>query len=370
VIRPERNLATTVLAILALLVGLLAWWGWGGGARTPRTGTLASELTEGEFAATDLSLQGAPERAGAASLAALLEIIDRPALQQLERHFSAELADDPDNGELLSNLCEAQRLLGHFEEAADHGGRAVELLPGDGRAHHLYAKALGEQMRNGGVFTAIRLVGTYRDEMATAVALNPQNFRARAEQVAFLLYMPSIGGGDKEEAAQLADQLEQDDPRWGALVQALVCAENGDERGAVVICQRALEGFPADQKLVVTLGGFLEDVGRSAEAEQQYAAVLRGTRSEAYYLALYQQARLNIRRGQKLPASIASMEAFAAAAPYGEFIPPVPGAFYRIGSAWSQLNDREKARAAYGRALELDPDFERAQEALDKLGDG
>ncbi|GEM_PF-1415810 len=386
-----------VMVILALLVGLLAWFGWsraddGGASRLPpdefptdgSPGSVRSSngLTSGSASGPGAAAgDGSGLSAGAAgslsgglseglpTLADLLKHVDRPALEALERRLKAAVEQSPHDGVLRSDLCETARLLGHFDLAAEQGERAISLLPNVSRTHHLYAKALGEQMRSGGLFTAIRLVGSYKEQMAEAIALDSQNFRARAEQIAFLLFMPSIGGGDKDRAAQLADQLEGDDSRWGLLVQALVLAENDDEAGAVAVCEGALDLFPGDQKIAVTLAGLLEDVGRNDEADEQFAAVLEGVRGEAYYLALYQRARMHIRAGQRLRESITALEAFVAARPYGEFLSPVEGAYYRMGSAWQKLGETAQARAAYGQALELDPDFERAEEALDALGD-
>jgi len=369
-----------VMVILVLLVGLLAWFGWsrvddGGASRLP-----PAEFPAGDAARAERSSgpggAGLVDRAGTtaedgslSTLADLLVQIDRRGLEALERRLISAVEQSPDDGVLRSDLCETARLLGHFDLAAEHGESAVSLLPNESRAHHLYAKALGEQMRSGGLFTAIRLVGSYKEHMAEAIALDGQNFRARAEQIAFLLFMPSIGGGDKDRAAQLADQLEGDDDRWGQLVQALVLAENDDEAAAVAVCEAALEQFPGDQKIAVTLAGLLEDVGRTDAADMHFAAVLEGAQGEAYYMALYQRARMHVRAGQRLPESISALQAFADARPYGEFLSPVPAAYYRMGSAWEKLGDTSQARAAYGQALKLDPEFERAEEALDALGD-
>lgn len=378
-----------VMVILALLVGLLAWFGWsraddGGASRLhpdefPTNDYPGAERPSDALATGSAGGPGTAEGDGAGlpgdaesppTLADLLKRIDRPALEGLERRLRAEIEQSPHDGTLRSDLCETARLLGHFDLAAEHGERAISLLPNVSRTHHLYAKALGEQMRSGGLFTAIRLVGSYKEQMAQAIALDSQNFRARAEQIAFLLFMPSIGGGDKGRAAQLADQLEGDDARWGQLVQALVLAENDDEAAAVAVCEGAAEQFPGDQKIAVTLAGLLEDVGRNDDADKQFAAVLEGARGEAYYMALYQRARMHIRAGQRLRESITALQAFVAARPYGEFLSPVEGAYYRMGSAWQKLGETAQARAAYGQALKLDPDFERAEEALDALDDG
>jgi Flp pilus assembly protein TadD len=377
-----------LIMIVLLIVGL-AWLGMtmslSGYGDAELQGSLArsQQLEFAESVADDSSRDGSPRLSAseaartegvsansepaAPGLVDLRKNIDRPALAELESQFIAAVAAAPDDGALHVNLCEAARLLGNYDLAVTHGELSVALLPDDGRAHHQYAKALGEQMRVGGLFTAIRVVGTYTEQMLAAIRLDPDNYRARSEQIAFLLFMPSFGGGDKERAVELAKALEQDDARWGLLMQVLVLVDREDDLGAVALCERALERAPGDQRIAVTLAGLLDDLDRTDEANVQFQVVLAGPRGEAYYLALYQQARMHIRAGLFLQDSILTLEEYISVEPYGEFLPSISGAHYRMGTAWEQLGDEAAARRAYETALELDPDNDKAEDALDEL---
>ncbi len=259
------------------------------------------------------------------------------------------------------------RLTGRLEDAIAFGERAIELRPDDSSAHLQYAKALGEKMLTAGLMFAMSHLGTYKDELAKAVELDAANVIARAEQIGFFIFAPGIVGGDIDEAKRLAAGLRADAPKRARLMEALAAAKDEEVEQAIAICRAGLAEDPADQDLHVTLATFLVDEDRHDEAAPHFEAAVDGPPTTSYYRALYQHARMRVRRRVELEEAIASFGEYIAARPYGDMMPSVAGAHVRRGEAHALLGRTDDARAEYERALVLDPDSEDAREALDEL---
>ena len=143
--------------------------------------------------------------------------------------------------------------------------------------------------------------------------------------------------------------------------------QTGDRQAAIVLCGEALEEFPEERAFYVTLGGLHAEDERFEESDLAYEAARTGERDEDYYLALYMQARMRIEGGFEPQRAIELLEEFILAEPTGEFVPSTASALWRQGVAHELAGEPDRARRCYGLSLELDPDFDKASEALGDL---
>lgn len=309
-----------------------------------------------------------PEAEAARDWASLRERMGGDDAEVMRKRVQRELALDPDSGELHALLSIAHRESGAVDEAVDAGKRAVELAPDASWVHHEYARALAMKMLEGGVLAAMGNLGEYKDEMQKAVDLDPGNVDALSEQIGFYLFAPGIVGGSTEKALELARQLEAHDRRMGKWLQAEAHWRNDDKERAKTVCRNALAEFPGDPDLCVSLASFLEEEGDPEAADQQYTVALASEkRTDGYWRALYESAKLRIENEFELDVAIERLNAYIEGDPRSNLLPPVAGAHWRIGLAQLARGDEPAARAAFEAALEADPEFERAQDALDEL---
>lgn len=302
-----------------------------------------------------------------AQLVELQRIVDRPALEAVRGRLAKALAEDQDDGALNQALCVTERLLGDAEAAVAFGDRAVALMPESSAAHLDQSKALAELMRVAGLFSAMKHLGTYKALINRAIELDPGNVKARVARIGFLVFAPGIAGGDLEEARRLTDELQPISARYYGLMSALALAQEGHFDDAMSMCEATLVDFPGDQSLHLSLARMLEEQDRDEEAVGHYDVVLEGPRTEKYYQALYHRAVLRMEAERELELASAALQEYAAADPYGDFLPGVAEALTNQGQVCELLGDTDRARACYEAALVEDPEFEPAEDALTLL---
>lgn len=289
----------------------------------------------------------------------------RPAKEQLVALMESSERD----GEACILLSECCRELGEYDQAVDYGLKSVELLPDIGRAHHRYAKALGEKMMRGeNKLAAMMLLPRWKDALARAIELDPGNTDARLEQLTFFTYMPSMIGGDVDRAIELAGELEVYDPARGKLWMALAYQQKGELPRAIELCDEGMSAYPADGMFACTLGGIHASQGEYEKADAAFEKARSLGRDEAYYRALISQANMHVDNGLDREKAIGLMDDYLAYHPDIPMMPPNAMVQFKKGQALEQLGRPEEARAAYLASLREQADYPDAQEALDALG--
>jgi tetratricopeptide (TPR) repeat protein len=371
----ETLVKTFAVLILLLSLGAGTWWALdasGPGAATAgsRSGPGSEGLPVGSLGRD--AAGGGPGAGNPASLEVDLErlgevraVIDRPALVALLQRLKTYVAVRPDDGRGHIALSEAARLAGELDLADTHGERAVELLPEDSSAHFTHGKALGDLIQKGSKLRALWELGTYKSRMTRAAELG--HLKAQVERIGFLVYAPSGLGKDLELARQKSEQMVVVDRRHGLLMLALTQSEGGRAHDAMQTIRDALEEFPGDQALSVSLGRMAFTNRRTSEAERNFGTVLAGPRSDKYYQALYWLCRLQIDGRRKLTDVRDGLQEYIAAEPYGDFLPGMGSVYGWLGRAQALLGDIGAARQAYVTALALDPDLEKVELALEGL---
>lgn len=306
------------------------------------------------------------EAAGAVPLEVVHGLVEEGQLERAEAILRGRL-ETAETGELVLLLSRVARLRGDIDSALAFGERAVQLLPDSSDAHYQYGRALAERMRRGGLLAAMKSLDTYKREIRRAVELDPGNVEARVEQIAFHLVAPSIAGADLGEALEFAEDLVVIEPRRGAQMLAWVHAADDRPGTALATCRAALERFPDDQDLLITLAGILLEEKETEAADAAYELALAGPEGDAYYNALYQSAKLRIREEFELDQALVRLEKYLEGAQPGGMLPSKAAAYRRIGNALEGLGRRSEAAEAYRHSLRLEPDYEKALDDLDDL---
>ncbi len=296
-----------------------------------------------------------------------------------------QATNEAQEGPLCVILSAIARRQHDTEAAASYGRRGAQLLPTNGSAHHVFAYAITEQMRDGGMLSALKNIGVWRDELRLAIELDGDNVDARREEIFFYGFLPGFLGGDPERALDLVTELEWVNLRMGRALRATLLGLMKREEEALELCRTTLAAEPDDAEMHNALGGLLERSDERAEADEAYAAAMGGEPSRSYYYALYQRAQLRTggrqyrapsgRSGDELKIwgaeeALEFLDEYLADAPRAELMPSRADAHWRRGVALESLRRAGEARAAYETAASLAPEHEQAKQALARLATG
>ncbi|MCP3915340.1 MAG: hypothetical protein GY711_07275 [bacterium] len=301
------------------------------------------------------------------SLDDLLAIGDRAGIEAARDAWLAAMdAGDAGEGELSVLLSAVQRRLGESDEAVRYAERGVELLPVNGRAHHVLARALAQRMQKSSKFQALMTIGTYKSELRAAIELDPTNGPARKEEILMLAFAPKPVG-DRARAIELARAFAGDDALLGAecLARALVLA--GEEEEGLGVLDEALAKHPESRDLHWVKGTLLERAERRDQADASFVAAMGTERDETFFQALFQRAKIRVEGGYELERALGLLEQYVAADPFWEWSPRLARAHEQLGKALEALGRPSEALQAYEMALALDADREELQDAIARL---
>lgn len=303
-----------------------------------------------------------------ATLAEAAALFEPDELLAARERLETALSTGTDEGALCVLLSTIARRQGDAAASLEYGRRGAEALPAVGAAHHAYARAIGLHMSDGGLIAWMKNLPAWKQELRTAVELDPTNVEARSEEIFYFGFVPKPMGGDPERAQALLDELAELDSCMAVTLRATLLHVAQDRaQEAIALCRTALEENDCASELHFTLGSLLERGEDAQGADAEYALALQGERNESYYRALFSRARLRTAGEYEAREALAFLDEYLTDAPRGEFMQPRAQASRQRGLALQQLGRSEEARGAYELALELDPDLDEARAALDEL---
>ena len=352
---------------VGLLLAAMLWWDSGSSAVSVSAQALVEARNDGS-GARGLRIE-APGLGIPASLDEARAILDPELLQRASEGLEARIEADAGEGAAHVFLSEILRRKKSHRQAVVHGRRGAELLPTSSEAHWIYARALlleaAHLGRSGGMgqLKAMKNIAPYKQEIRTAIELDPGLGEARKEEALFLIFAPLAG--DLEQGTQLAQELEAIDPLEGGLcvARALSAQEDGLEP-ALSKAREVQAAYPLSQEPPWVLANLLHGAERHDEALEAIEQVLEGEKGETYYQALYLRARICNDRKEGLEAVLTDLEEWKVENSLWEWAPSEAQMECERGRALAGLGRVEESRIALERALELDPDSKRTQSGL------
>ena len=274
-------------------------------------------------------------------------------------------------GESLVLLTRVAALRGDHERGVEAGKQAVELQPDSSEAHYWYAVVLRQRISQVNKLKAMTLIGDYKEELATAIRLDPNNLDAREEEIGFLLSAPGIAGGDVDKARPKIEELKGLDWRRGTLMQVAMLQGAGDTEGAIKLFGELLARFPDDHTVRLGLALTLQEAKRFKEADQQLERLHSVDDANVKLSATYQLARSRVLGRYEQQRAVTLLADYIAQLPANApGLPPPAAAYWRMGQAQEQLGQIAKARECFEKALALDPGNEQAKKSLKALPRG
>jgi tetratricopeptide (TPR) repeat protein len=248
-----------------------------------------------------------------------------------------------------------------YGEAADRFERAVKLDERNSVYWDWLGRAYGSEAQRASKLKQPFLAKKTKSAWEKAVALDPDNLDAREDLITFHLQAPGFMGGSVDKARESAREIRRRNPYRGALAAVAVCTHDKDMPCAEREYRELIATYPDSGRPYVLLAVLLAN---DKQYDQAFAILDQRLRAKPDDMqALYQVGRTGALSGRNLDRAAAALQAYIASPPEGASLAP---AHHRLGMIYEKQGSTELARREYETALQIDPKYEPAKQALRK----
>ena len=322
------------------------------GARPILTQVAATAFLAASFAA--------PSASASASLATATADLQSGKADEATALLNQVLQSDPNNAEANNLLCRVEYTVQHFDQAAAHCEKAVNLDPQNGRYHLWLGRATGERASRASFLSAFSLAKKTRQEFETSVKLDPRDTDALADLGQFYIEAPGAVGGGMDKAEGTAKQLEAADATRAHQFRAAIAEKNKDLTTAEQELKAAISSASHPAIQWMALASFYRRRERWSDMESAVksgqAAAARDRHAAA---ALFDGASILARANRQPQFAIELYQDYLASPDKTEEAPAFD-AMVRLAKLLSQSGDQAGAQRERAAALALAHDYKPA----------
>lgn len=271
----------------------------------------------------------------------------------------------PRNAATLTYLGRVEGETGSPKQAIEYLTEASGLEPKNAEISYWLGAAYYDRTRDTGFFKKPGLLKKWRWHTEASLLLDPTYAPAMFSLGAFFAYAPGIAGGDDKKAMVIAEELRVIDPARHHWLLAEIALEGKDADAAIAHLTQSLSLRP-DEAGYIELAVIYQGVERWDEAFN----VLEQGRSSAEHdeCLSYQIGRTAALSGERLEYGASEMLRFISHwAHYCSRTDYSTTAFWRLGMIYQHMGKLEDARAAFEKALAIDPRHKESKKALRRV---
>ena len=197
-----------------------------------------------------------------------------------------------------------------------------------------------------------------------AVELNPDNLDARMGLLQFYQMAPGIMGGSKDKAKEQAEAIKQRNPYQGHLAFGLIYFVNEEFDLAEKEYQAAIALDSNDTQPYYSLGYLYTRQRQFDKATEIFENLLKSNPKEVS--SYFHLGRIAVMSGKNLDKGEQYLKQYLQTEPSDER-PSFAFSHLLLGHIYKMQEKKEMAKGEYEKALELNPNFEQAKNALKEL---
>ncbi len=311
------------------------------------------------------------------------------------------LKTNPNDAQAHAWLSKIESGFGDLEGAIAEAERAVELNPNSAAFHGQLAEVCALMADRSSVLKGLIYARRMKKEIAAALAIDPNHVDTLLVEMMYAWKAPTMAGGDRDRAWQIAAHIARVSPVWAYLARARLAEEEGNDKEVETALRKAVEADPSFYRAHLALARFYcctAQQKRYAQAEQIAEEAIALDPSNAGGWEILARIYAAQRRGAQLNDTLARAENaapddltpyYAAASvlfetgqdfPHAEqylrryLSQPVEGrepshaeATWLLAELYEHEGRKSEAVRALQAAIHLDPGFEPARRDLNRL---
>ena len=268
-----------------------------------------------------------------------------------------------DDGRVEIGLARVALAREDHDAVIKHARRAIKRDRENSGYHLTLAYGYGLKAARGGM-SAVFYAGKFKGACEEAVKFDPENVEAHFAVLQYYLMAPGLMGGGEEKAQETISTIESLDPFYGHLARALEAWVDEDADRAEDEYMAAALVDSASPEGWVVLGMFYMEERRYADGIPVWSRALSLDPDDLEVVYALSKTRL-----------LAGTELDAAAEGFRRYIEEGAGprgateaeARWRLGMTLDRAGMPLEAHAQWERALELDPELERAAALIESI---
>ena len=320
-------------------------------------GTLLTSFAACVLAAAPLLASGSRTDEG-------VQLFEARRLAEAQSAFEAAVRDDPADARAASYLGRVYLAQGSSDLAVEWMEKSIALAPSSADYHLWLGRAYGYQAIRASVFKQPALARRVRKEFEQASSLDPDNLEARFGLMEYYLQAPGVLGGSEKKAKEEAEEVQRRDALEGHRAFGRIAEHGKDFDRALREYERAAAEFPEKTEPAYWAGALYTRTKDYAKAFEVYEKLLE--KNPAEMNACYQIGRVAALSGERLERGTECLRSYLRRQP-GPDEPSLASAHYRLGLLYEKKGSRDLAKREYSAALELDPLYTDARQALKKI---
>ena len=202
------------------------------------------------------------------------ELIDNGHFKRAREIAEAAYKAHPEDAHANYVLARIRHEFDQLDEAAKLGETAVRLHPKSSPAHRELGEIYADQADHVSFLKQLGFARKIRAEFEAALAIAPKDPDSLFDQMQYFVEAPGVAGGDKNKAAQAANNLVKIDPARGYLALAFIARNEKQDDKLEGLYQKAGESNPRNYEAQITLANFYSGSRHSnfGQAEQHSQA--------------------------------------------------------------------------------------------------
>ncbi len=203
-----------------------------------------------------MCLYGAAAVLPAPNAESVAALIESGHWKRARQEAELRLKTNPNDAQAYAWLSKVKSSFGDLEGAMADAERAVELNPNSAAFHGQLAEVCGMMADRTSLLKGLVYAHRLKREVAAALAIDPNQIDTLLVQMMYAWKAPTVAGGDRNEAWQVAAHIGRVSPAWGNLARARLAQDEGDDKTVETALKNAVAADPSLYRAHMELARF------------------------------------------------------------------------------------------------------------------
>lgn len=253
---------------------------------------------------------------------------------------------------------------GKYDLAIEWFEKALEKEKESSVLYLWLAKAYLAEMNNVSFFTKGMYSSDIRKHLRLSIEKDPKNIEAYNYLASYYFNAPAIGGGDKDEAWKLAEQIQKLSPAEGHEIKGRFYTQEKQFDKAVAEYDALIKYDQKNTHTYYLLGILYQEMKEYGKAFAAFESAVKI--DPAALESMYQIGRTAVFSNQNLDRGIECLNEYLKHEP-DKTLPQHESVYWRLAMIYKLKNDKAKGKEMINKAIAINPDNEDYKKLLKEL---